>query len=125
MSYRERAVEQQQLYFDHLGAREVSEGVEVWVALRSPTEVVRITQTFPASDVIPSLSDIWSGAAWCEREIAEAFNVRFDTPTPLLLLDDESKRGYLLKERTLLAREREWPGSFDPAGKKIKPIGAE
>lgn len=126
MSYRQQAEEQSQSYFDHLGVRQLSSGFELWLTLRSLTgEMVRIVSAFHEGEVVPSVADLWPGAAWCEREAAEAFAITFDSPTPLLLLLSEEQRGYLRKERALAAREAHWPGSFDPAGKTIRPLGAE
>lgn len=126
MSYRSEAEANRGLYFDHLGARELSSGVEVWLSLRSDNgEMIHISKQFQDDEVIPSVADIWSGAQWCEREAAEAFSLSFDQPTPLLLLADENERGYLRKEVRLEEREQPWPGSFDPAGKTMKPLGAE
>lgn len=126
MSYRSQAEEVRELYFDHLGARQLPTGFEVWLSLRSPEgETVRITSTFSEGETVPSVADLWSGAQWCEREAAEAFAINFDVQTPLLLLASEDQRGYLRKENRLAAREQYWPGSFDPAGKVMKPLGAE
>lgn len=126
MSYRSQAESKQDLYFDHLGARQLSSGFEIWLSLRSASgEMVRIASTFNQGDVVPSVSDLWGGAAWCEREAAEAFSITFDVETPLLLLADEHARGYLRKENHLVARDEQWPGSFDPAGKTMRPLGAE
>lgn len=126
MSYRMEAEANRGLYFDHLGAREISSGVEIWLSLRSGNgEIVRISAQFQGDEVVPSVADLWAGAAWCEREAAEAFAITFDQPTPLLLLSREGDRGYLKKAVRLEERERPWPGSFDPAGKTMKPLGAE
>lgn len=126
MSYRSDAEAAKDFYFDHLGARQLTSGFEIWLSLRSPEgQMIRITSTFSEGEKVPSVSDLWAGAAWCEREAAEAFALSFDTETPLLLMSDEAGRGYLRKENRLAAREAQWPGSFDPAGKVIKPLGAE
>lgn len=123
MTYREEAEAHRDLYFDHLGARQLSAGFEVWLRLRSADgAIVLITMTTDGSSTIPSVSDLWAGAAWCEREASEGYDLTFDGQNSPLLVDQNS-RGYLRKERPLSARAREWPGSFDPAGKSVKPIG--
>lgn len=125
MSYRAEAENHRDLYFDHLGARQLPEGFEIWLSLRTPAgERVLITTSVDGRSEIPTVSDLWAGAAWCEREAAEGFDLKFTSDNRLLLLNDEKERGYLLKSRTLPQRDQEWPGSFDPAGKQVKPLGA-
>lgn len=67
---------------------------------------------------LPSLTAVFAGAGWHEREAAEMFGLVFDghpAPTPLLLPD--GFQGHpLRKERVLAARaELPWPGAVDPA----------
>lgn len=124
--YRAQAEQHRDHAFDHLGARQLPHGFQIWLRLRSAAgEKLTTVTDFNEGDVVPSVADLWPGAAWCEREIAEAFDIAFDLPIPLLLLASEAERGYLRKEHKLVAREQQWPGSFDPAGKVMKPLGAE
>lgn len=126
MNYRLEAERLRDLYFDHLGARQMGQEFEVWLSLRqSDGQRIDLRTSTNGSSPVPSVSDLWLGAAWCEREAAEAFAITFDAVGELLLLSDESERGYLRKEATLVAREMTWPGSFDPAGKSVKPIGGD
>lgn len=125
-AYRQQAEQHRDLHFDQLGARQLSTGFQIWLRLRSATgEMVVLSTEVSEGDVVPTVSDLWSGAAWCEREAAEAFGLVFSVETPALLLADSSQRGYLRKDVKLAAREQYWPGSFDPAGKTMKPLGAE
>ena len=79
---------------------------------------------------VPSLTAVFAGAAWHEREAAEMFGIGFDghpSLTPLLLPD--GFQGHpLRKERVLAARaELPWPGAHDPAGKPrrgLQPPGS-
>jgi NADH-quinone oxidoreductase subunit C len=64
---------------------------------------------------VPSLTAVFAGAAWHEREAAEMFGLRFDghpSLTPLLLAAGSDAP--LRKERVLAARTAEWPGAVDP-----------
>ena len=67
---------------------------------------------------VPSLTGVFGGAAWHEREAAEMFGLGFDghpALTPLLLPDGFDGHP-LRKERVLAARvDRPWPGAVDPA----------
>ncbi len=67
---------------------------------------------------IASISDLFAGAAWHERETAEMFGVVFEGhPDPSHLLLAEGFAGHpLRKDFALTARnEIEWPGIKDPA----------
>ena len=66
---------------------------------------------------LPTVSDLWAGADWHERETAELFGVSFDGhPNLAKLLLPEEFEGYpLRKEFALLAREaKPWPGAKEP-----------
>jgi NADH-quinone oxidoreductase subunit C len=66
---------------------------------------------------LASVADIWPGAAWPEREVAEMFGVAFDRPTPRLLTREGAERP-LRKPAELPARgERPWPGLVDPTAR--------
>lgn len=76
----------------------------------------------PASDPrVPSLADLWAGAAWQEREISEMFDVVFDghpDPRPLLTRD-ESTEPPLLKSTALPERlSAPWPGAAEARERK-------
>ena len=66
---------------------------------------------------LPTLSDLWAGADWHERETAELFGIGFDGHPNLakLLLPEEFEGHPLRKEFALLTREaKPWPGAKEP-----------
>ena len=66
---------------------------------------------------LPTLSDLWAGADWQEREMAELFGIGFDGHPNLakLLLPEEFEGFPLRKEFALLTREaKPWPGAKEP-----------
>ncbi|MEX2290729.1 MAG: NADH-quinone oxidoreductase subunit C [Mycobacteriales bacterium] len=72
----------------------------------------------PRSDPrVPTLTAVFAGAAWHEREAAEMFGLTFDgRPAHLPLLLPDGFDGHpLRKERVLAARMQPWPGAVDPA----------
>ena len=79
---------------------------------------VRLTTVVdrPALEVA-SLTPVWPGLGWWEREAAETWGLTFlghPDPRPLLGI-----------ERGLDRREEPWPGSFDPLGRRSpKPLGS-
>ncbi len=67
---------------------------------------------------LPTLSEIWLGANWCERETWELFGIEFDGHPNLvkLLLPIEFEGFPLRKDFLLMTREaKEWPGEKEPA----------
>ncbi|MFA5891126.1 MAG: NADH-quinone oxidoreductase subunit C [Actinomycetota bacterium] len=66
---------------------------------------------------LPTLSEIWRGANWCERETSELFGIDFVGHPNLvkLLLPVEFEGFPLRKEFLLRTREaKEWPGQKEP-----------
>jgi NADH-quinone oxidoreductase subunit C len=66
---------------------------------------------------LPTVSDLWRGANWHERETAELFGVVFDGHPNLakLLLPEEFEGFPMRKEFALLTREaKPWPGAKEP-----------
>ncbi len=66
---------------------------------------------------LPTVSDLWLGANWHERETWELFGIVFDGHPNLakLLLPEEFEGFPLRKEFALLAREaKPWPGAKEP-----------
>ena len=64
----------------------------------------------------PTLSDVWSGANWHEREAAEMFGIEFeDHPHLVKLLLPEQFEGHpLRKDFPLMTREaKPWPGAVE------------
>ena len=84
----------------------------------------------PASDLaVASVTDLWPGAAWHERETHEMFGVRFDgfddgTGLGLrpLLLPDGFEGTPLRKSFVLAARaSKPWPGAKEPGESDAGP----
>ncbi|GAA3841128.1 hypothetical protein GCM10022243_04390 [Saccharothrix violaceirubra] len=64
---------------------------------------------------LPSVADLWPGAAWHEREAAEMFGLALDRPAERLLLADSFAGHPLRKDFVLAARVvRPWPGRLEP-----------
>ena len=92
---------------------------------------VHLRTRCPRDDAhVPSLTAVFGGAAWHEREAAEMFGIAFDGHPDLapLLLPDGFPGHPLRKERVLAARvDQPWPGGHDPAGKpsrRLQPPGS-
>jgi len=104
-------------YFGCLSAIDwVEEGFEVLVVLTSlrygPTVVVKVR--LPAEDPrMPTLTGVFRGAEWHERETAEMFGIRFDGhPNLVKLYLPEDFEGYPLRKSFALASRvyKPWPG---------------
>jgi NADH-quinone oxidoreductase subunit C len=66
---------------------------------------------------IPTLSDVWLGCNWCERETAELFGIGFEGHPNLvtLLLPDGFEGHPLRKDFVLMSREaKDFPGDKEP-----------
>jgi NADH-quinone oxidoreductase subunit C len=73
---------------------------------------------------VPTLTGVWRGADWHERETAELFGVRFEGhPHLVKLLLPEAFEGYpLRKDFLLMTREaKDWEGRQEPAGPGTSP----
>ena len=86
------------------------------------TLVTRLSATDPR---VASLGNLWSGAAWQEREIGEMFGVMFEghpDPRPLLTRDLAGEPA-LLKSTPLSERvTTPWPGALDaPERRRRRP----
>lgn len=108
-------------YFTFLSAIDwQEEGFEVIVTLFSlrfsNTVVLKIR--LPAGDArMPTLSGVFGGANWHERECAEMFGITFEGhPNPKKLYLSEDFEGHpLLKSFKLASRTyKAWPGAKDP-----------
>jgi NADH-quinone oxidoreductase subunit C len=125
-------------FFDWLTAVDAGEeGFEVVAHLWS----VRLRQgalirtVVPREDArLPSLVDVFAGAAWHERETAEMFGITFGNHPGLtkLLLPDEFEGHPLRKDFVLAARvAKAWPGAKEPgesesgapSRRRIRPPG--
>jgi NADH-quinone oxidoreductase subunit C len=108
-------------FFDWLSAYDdVQDGLAVVAHVWSVTHRHHLRlRTHVARDggSLPSLTDVWSGANWHERETFEMFGVVFDghpNLTPLLLPDGFEGRP-LRKDFVLASRvAKAWPGAKEP-----------
>ncbi len=120
-------------YFDWLSAYDDGDAglavvARVWsVALRHGSVLrARVSRDGGA---LPSLTGVWAGAAWHERETHEMFGIEFEGHPDLapLLLSEGFNGHPLRKEFGLASRAaKEWPGAKEPgesvAGRK-RPLG--
>jgi NADH-quinone oxidoreductase subunit C len=95
------------------------EGIEVVTHLYSTAHghQVRLKVRCDAAEPrCPTLSDIYAGANWHERETTEMFGVVFEGhPQPVRLLLSEGFEGHpLRKDFELMSREaKPWPGDIE------------
>ena len=95
------------------------EGMQVVTHLYSTTHRhnVRVKVKLPHDEpVCPTISDIFLGANWHERETAEMFGISFEGhPQPVKLLLSEPFEGHpLRKDFPLMSREaKPWPGAAE------------
>lgn len=95
------------------------EGFEVVTHLFSTSHVhnVRVKVKLPHEDpVCPTISDLYAGANWHERETREMFGIEFEGhPQPVKLLLPEPFEGNpLRKDFPLMSREaKPWPGAVE------------
>lgn len=108
-------------FFTFLTAVDMEEqGFEVVAHVYSATRMVSVNlKTMVSRDDghVATLSDLWRGADWHERECWELFGVRFDGHPHLvkLLLPEPFEGRPLRKEFLLMTREaKEWPGAKEP-----------
>ncbi|MGJ3507695.1 NADH-quinone oxidoreductase subunit C [Enemella sp. A6] len=109
--------------FDWLGAVDDvgrSGGLRVVLQAMNPDgDTAAIATTLPRENAeLPGVAKLWPGAAWCEREGAEAFGIVFTASDARpLLLRDTSPATPLRKDVVLAARTaRPWPGAGEPGG---------
>ena len=111
-------------FFDLLtGVDELDAGFDVVVRLWSVQHrhAVHLRTRCPRADaVVPSLTGVFAGAAWHERQLAEMFGVDVaghPDLRPLLLPDGPiASAGAPLRKDVLLAArvDRPWPGAKEP-----------
>ncbi len=97
--------------FDWLGAVDGSE-IEVVALVRDDVEDLLIRTFAGSGQMVPSIREVFPGAAWHEREAADLVGVRFadGDPRPLLLHSDQPpplRQSYPLAARL----RRPWPGA--------------
>jgi NADH-quinone oxidoreductase subunit C len=104
---------------DPPSAEEVEERYQVLSRLAdvSAGEAVILTTDVPKSDAtLPTLTGVYGGADWHEREAAEMFGIRFEGHPNLikLYLPDGFEGHPLRKSFPLLSREvKPWPGDVN------------
>jgi NADH-quinone oxidoreductase subunit C len=112
-------------FFTFLSAVDRSElgdggGLEVLIHLYSPEFAVHVNIHVPVDadrPVCPSLTPVFNGANWHERETHEMFGVEFEGHPNLvnLYLPEDFEGHPLLKSFHLPSRFiKEWPGAKDP-----------
>jgi NADH-quinone oxidoreductase subunit C len=82
-----------------------------------------LVRTHVTASQLPSLTDVFPGADWHERETAEMFGLEFmGHPNPARLLLNEDFQGYpLLKSFALTPRVAlPWPGEVEPGGARMR-----
>jgi NADH-quinone oxidoreductase subunit C len=108
-------------FFDLLtGVDEQAAGFDVVLRLWSPGPrcgLLLRTRCPREEPSLPTLSGVFKGAGWHEREVAEMFGIAFDghpALTPLLLPD--GFEGHPMRKDFLLASrlDKPWPGAKDP-----------
>jgi NADH-quinone oxidoreductase subunit C len=120
--------------FDWLTAvDELAEGFDVVLAVYSVDTKERVRlRTRVTEPVLPTLTGVWAGAGWHEREVTEMFGIAFaghPDPAPLLLPD--GFEGHPLRKDFVLAARaaREWPGGREPGestpsrNRRLRPLG--
>jgi NADH-quinone oxidoreductase subunit C len=108
-------------YFTFLCAVDMEdEGFEIVCHVYSVTRQHHVNvKTMVARDEarLPTLSGVWRGANWHERETWELFGIVFDGHPHLvkLLLPTDFEGFPLRKDFLLMSREvKEWPGAKEP-----------
>ncbi len=95
-------------------------GLEVLIHLYSPDHGIHVNIHVPVeadNPVCPSISDIFPGALWHERETYEMFGIDFDGhPRLVNLYLPEDFDGHPLRRSFKLPSRivKEWPGAKDP-----------
>jgi NADH-quinone oxidoreductase subunit C len=109
-------------YFDFLAAvdyRPKGQGYEVVCQVHSIRHNLHARLKVacdPEDPRCPTLTAIWPGASWHEREAAELFGITFEGhPHPVKLLLPEQFEGHpLRKDFALMSREaKPWPGAAE------------
>ena len=88
---------------------------------------VRLRTHVPDGGRLPTLSDVWSGANWHERETFEMFGIVFDGhPNLVPLLLPDGFEGHPLRKDFVLASRvaKAWPGAKEP-GESDQDLHAE
>jgi NADH-quinone oxidoreductase subunit C len=102
------------------GDAEKAGGLEVLIHLYSPQYVAHVTIHVPVAlenSTCPSITDLFLGALWHERETHEMFGIDFEGHPKLVNLylpedfaGNPLRRSFKLPSRNI----KEWPGAKDP-----------
>ena len=107
-------------FFDVLTAVDLEEtGFEVVVRLWDPvrrTGLLLRTRVGRDGPAVPTLTDLYDGAAWHERATAEMFGIAFAGHETERLLLSASFEGHPLRKDFVLASRvaKPWPGTKEP-----------
>ena len=107
-------------YFDWLSAVDEGDSFSIFCHLYAPTDhghVLVRTQISGESPALATVTGVFRGAAWHERETHEMFGIDFPGHPYLepLLLSDEFVGHPLRKDFVLTARvSKSWPGAKEP-----------
>jgi NADH-quinone oxidoreductase subunit C len=112
-------------FFDWLSAYDVSTeerpdtlAVVTHVWSNTHRHHLRLRTFVPSNDGrLPTLSDVWAGANWHERETFEMFGIVFDGhPNLVPLLLPDGFEGHPLRKDFVLASRvaKVWPGAKEP-----------
>jgi len=107
-------------FFDVLTAVDLEhEGFEVVLRLWDPsrrTGLVLRTRVGPERPAVPTLTDLYGGAAWHERAAAEMFGIAFEGHDTEPLLLSPTFDGHPLRKGFVLAARvaKRWPGAKEP-----------
>jgi len=110
-------------FFDWLSAVDEGEGLRLVVHLlrQDPWDHLLVATFLEAGESAQSVTDVFAGAGWHERETHEMFGLSFDghlggddLPEPLLLPD--GFEGHPLRKDFVLASRvvKPWPGAKEP-----------
>jgi NADH-quinone oxidoreductase subunit C len=106
-------------FLDFIAGVDLADRLEVVTHLHSiaRTHDVRVKVPIPKDDAVcPTISDLYAGANWHERETMEMFGIQFaGHPLPVKLLLPEPFEGHpLRKDFVLMSREvKQWPGAVE------------
>jgi NADH-quinone oxidoreductase subunit C len=118
-------------FFDWLSAYDDRDAglavvVRAW-SIEKRLGVILRTRVGRDTGSLPTLTGVWLGASWHERETYEMFGIGFDGHPGLrpLLLPDGFEGTPLRKEFVLASRvAKAWPGAKDPADRAAAPAAA-
>jgi len=106
-------------YFDWMSAVDEGDGLRLVAHLlrREPWDHLLVATFLASGATAQSVTDVFAGAAWHERETREMFGLTYDTaeqPEPLLLPD--GFEGHPLRKDFVLASRvvKPWPGAKEP-----------